>query len=301
MSTKILACFSLLFIILASCKNEQEDTTYYSSNNLKSIKLFDQDTLVRTVVFYDSIINVKFSEVIHKKTHDSIAYFYNNGQLHKTGIRTKRGDIFGKWHFYTREGFLSETREYIVLDNMDSRGVKLNQIWFYNQEGDTMYYGNNDFNVYDQYEFRENSTRFKESIFVNFDFTPEGDTLSISEPFKALAEDGHPLWKHKNSESYVVLGKENNNFNSDFSNERQVKADTFFCLEKDIQNRKNFSQFNQRNTVAFGRWFDTPGRKVIRGYMVEKYTNNKMQKDSILGESRRTYFEKILYVKDTIR
>lgn len=281
---------------LSSCgKNEKEEKTYYPSGNLESIKSYNNDSLVKTVILYDSILEIKYKEIYHKKGYDSIIFYYKNGILHKAGNMMNNGNYFGKWHSYTKEGLLSETNEYMVIKGE----TKLNQIWFYNQKGDTMYYGNKNFNIYDQDEFREDPNRLKESIAVHFYYSP--DTISLAEPFSAVAEDWHPLWKHRNSESYVVLGKEKFNFNEDFSNEHKVKADTFYCLEKDDLNRSSFPKSPPRYTVAFGRWFNTPGKKILRGYVEEKYTRIPTKEDDISMESRRTYFEKIIYVKDTIK
>ena len=163
-----------------------------------------------------------------------------------------------------------------------------------------MFYGNNKFNIYNQAEFRNESDGEKTSIFVRF-HNNVNDTISLSEPYSGIAEDGFPFWENRNSESYVVLAKEKHNFNKDFSNEKEVKLDTFWCLAKDKINRGVLPEANQKHTVIFGRWFKNPGKKIVRGYMVEHYRRKANADDSITGEKRRTYFEKIVYVKDSIK
>lgn len=290
-------------IVLVSCSTKQKDEKeYYPSGNLKLEKLFaNDDELTKTIEYYDESGSKILRVLFHKRDYDSVVYKYNNGKVFKTGKQYKNGDFFGKWNYYTREGYLSNTREFIIANNSFDKGVRLNQVWFFNQKGDTIYYGNNTFNVFNQKEFEKESKGEKTSIFVRFFYQPKGDTISIAEPLSCIAEDGFPLWEKRNSESYVVLAKEKYNFNKDFSNESEVKLDTFYCLEKDKENRGTLPDANQKHTVIFGRWFDTPGKKVLRGYMVEHYKRKATPNDSITGEKRRTYFEKIIYVKDTIR
>ncbi len=253
--------------------------------------------MIKTCHYYD-LPNEKEKQLIfHKTNYDSIIYYYDNGRVFKTGKKDLNGNLYDKWNYYTKDGFLSDTREYFLLNNKFNKGYRLNQIWYFNQKGDTMYYGNNSFNKYNQKDFFESQKNLKRSIFIRFDLYPKEDTLNITEPFRGYAEDGFPFWTNNNSECYIVLAKEKYNFNKDFSNEEQVKLDTFFCLEKDKVNKKAFHNANQKHTVVFGRWFDNPGKKILRGYMVEFYRKKSTLNDSIVKQERRTYFEKTIYVK----
>jgi hypothetical protein len=255
---------------------------------------------VKTIYYYDVSGNKKIKEFYHKNNYDSLVYYYDSGKVFKTGTQDLEHNLYGKWNHYTREGFLSDTKEYFVLNNELFKGSILNQKWYYNQKGDTMFYGNNRFNVYKQKEFESESQGEKTSRFIRFYFSAI-DTISISEPFTGFAEDGFPAWGLANSESYIVLAKEKFNFNKDFSNESSVKLDTFVCIEKDKVNKDNFPNCDQRHSVAFGRWFDTPGKKILRGYMMEYYKRKPTPNDSIVKYEKRTYFEKVIYVKDTVK
>lgn len=292
---KFWTIFLIMVCVLSCHKKEREERAYYPSGNCESIKYYYSNNLIKTVKFYDSIVPISFIETRHKKGYDSLCYYYKNGVLYSTGNKTIQGNYIGKWNFYTKEGFLSETNEYMIIKGE----TKLNQVWFYNQKRDTMFYGNKNFNIYDQEEFREDPNKIKRTISVDFEFI--SDTITIDNPFRGLVKDWHPFWRQKNSESYVVLGKEEFNFNADFSNENQVKADTFYCLEKDKLNKQNFPKSDKRYTVAFGKWFKTPGKKILRGYVEEKYTKIPIKENDISMESRRTYFEKVIYVKDTVK
>jgi hypothetical protein len=288
--------YILISFLIISCTSEHIVKEYYNSGNLKTLKTFDEDNnLVIVKKYYDLPDNKIFSANFIKSKYDSIVYYYNNGGVFTTGKQDKSGKLFGKWNRYTRENFLSDTREFFIT-NKESN---LNQLWYYNKKGDTLYYGNNKFNIYNQREFKTDRSDIKRSIFVRFKFSPNGDTLSIASPLRAIAYDNFPILG-KSSECYIVLAKEKFNFNKDFSNETETKLDTFHCLEKDKLNEKNYPNMDKKYSVAFGRWFDTPGRKILRGYMVEYRKRKPTPDDSIVKQERRTYFEKIIYVKDTV-
>jgi hypothetical protein len=291
-------CFILIFV---SC-NKQNEEEYYSSGNLKSSKNYHpkDGNLEKTIYYYDLSGTKKIRVFYHKMNYDSVVYYYDNGRVFKTGKQDLKHNLYGKWNYFTKEGLLSDTKEYLVLNNKSSKGSILNQEWYFNQKGDTMFYGNNKFNIYKQKEFESESKGEKTSRFVRFVFGNKSDTVSITTPFICVAEDGFPTWGLANSESYIVLAKEKFNFNKDFSNEMKVKLDTFYCLAKDKKNGNKFPKADPRHTVVFGRWFDTHGKKTLRGYMVEYYTRKPTKNDSSVKYERRIYFEKIIYVKDTI-
>ena len=291
----------IISIFLISCKSEVVETKhFYDSGNLKELHISASGKQNKIVYYYDNAkSNIKMEKFL-KPDYDSLIYYYENGNIFKKGTEDKDNQRFGIWNYYTKEGYLSNSREYFIVNNSWRTGSWLNQSIYFNSKGDTIFYGNNKFNIYDQKDFRKESEGEKSSIFVRF-HKNVADTISIAESFSGIAEDGAPFWKSKNSESFIVLAKENYNFNKDFSNEAQVKLDTFYCLEKDKNNRGILLEADQKHTVIFGRWFDTPGEKILRGYMVERYKRKSTETDSITGEARRTYFEKRIFVKDTLK
>ena len=118
----------VVFCVLACNRNEER--TYYFSGNLESVNYYNKNSLVKTVVLYDSVLKLKYKEIHYKKGYDSVVYYYKNGIIHKTGNMTKGGDYLGKWHSYTKEGLLSETNEYMIVKGE----VILNQVWFFNKK-----------------------------------------------------------------------------------------------------------------------------------------------------------------------
>ena len=259
--------FSILFfILLFSCKKNYIDVEYYKESNKK------------------------YKITYNFKNYDSVVYYYKNGKIFTTGLKDKKGNLFGNWNYYNTDGFLSETRELFIVGN----DFKLNQLWYFNKKGDTIVYPNKKFNTYNQKEF-ESSLVSNTSIFMWLSFTPKKDTIKILEKIEVNIQDATPFWSNKNSEEYLILADQKHNFNSNFSNVNKVKVDTIRNLYNIKENLKYKKDVDLKHTVSFTLSFKTPGKKTLRGYVVEFYKNNKTDKKNEL--ERRTYFEKIIYVK----
>ncbi len=287
----------IVIVLFCSCKKELNTKKYfYPSGNLKQISFYNSNNRIDSLKsYYDSIEEVNYITSIRKKDYDSIIFYYKNGNVFKTGKQTFEGLKFGNWNRYTKESVKSDVREYFII-----KGKSLiNRRFYLNKEGDTTWYGRK-FNTYNQIEFKSDTTESRNSIMIPFDFY-QGDTISLDEPFAASVRCNSPLGREFNSEIMMFLAKENSNFNDDFSNEHEVKLDTFFNLNIDEENIKNFPEGTNKNyVVVFGRWFKTPGDKVLRGYMKEYWTKLDDDKDTLELE-RKVYFEKKIYVKDTLR
>lgn len=278
----------VILSIIISCSDKREKE-YYKSGNLKSEKYYGENNkIIKTLVYYDLNDTIRKSIYYHKINYDSIVHYFSNGKISSTGIQDNYNRKYGKWDYYHSEGFRNNTREFY---NIKGKEI-VNQLWFYNKKGDTLFgaYTSNPKDIIER------------AVFARFDYYSDGDTLSIAEPLRCIVEQRLPLFMKYNSECYIVLAKEKYNFNKDFSNEAKVKLDTFYCAEKDKVNKKTLLEagYNPRYTVAFGTWFDTPGNKILRGYLVEKYKRKPTPTDSVIAREGRIYFEKRIYVKDTI-
>ncbi len=172
--------------------------------------------------------------------------------------------------------------------------------FYLTKKGDTAWYAKK-FNSYKQKEFVDDTLSSRNSNMTLFNIQSE-DTISINEPFAAYVSHFTPLLRSKNSEIVMYLGKEGDNFNDNFSNEDQVKLDTFPNLKLDTTNKTNFerSGHEEQYTAVFGRWFKTPGEKILRGYMKEFFERDPTEDDSIIKGEHRVYFEKKIFVKDTV-
>lgn len=266
---KMIILSFIISLLFFSCNKKNEDIEYYKQSK------------------------TKFKAYYHFDNYDSVVYFYRNGKIFKTGKQDKNNNWFGKWNYYNINGFLSETREFFLIGN----DYVLNQQWLYNKKGDTIIRGDKKFNSYRQKEFKWDSDLMKQSIFIRISCHPKKDTIKLLEKMSIDIQDATPFWKRKGSECYVILAKEKHNFNSTFSNIDEVKFDTIYNLYTIENNRKVLDADYLKHTIGFNIRYKTPGKKILRGYMVEHWKRKPTIDDSINYRARKVYFEKIIYVK----
>jgi len=289
--------YIILLIIFYSCNNV-ENKTYYDSGNLKTIKTVYCDSINIVTRFYDNDKKQKQKVQFQRTNFDSIAYFYKNGNLFKTGKQTKKGLKFDKWNYFTKAGNISETREFIIIKGNST----LNQNLYFNKNKDTLLAVNPTFNKYDQSEFRNDTLTDGRTNYAFFQFSDKtlpSNKITISNPLKAVVYLEAPIYRNQNSEIMVLLAKEKQNFNEDFSNEAKVKFDTFYCVKKDKTNGYLYKKSNQNLTSVFGRRFKSSGNKTLRGFVREFYNKNLEQsnKYSKVIYERRIYFVKRITVE----
>lgn len=268
---KNLLTLLFLFFMLSSCKEKLlvEDTIEYYPNN-------------STQVYLKKLSLVEF---------DSVFYYYDNGQLFKSGRSRKNGKPYGIWKLHSKNGNLREIREWFVL-----RGhSRINRVWFLNKKGDTIPWRSQD-SIFKQNEFINDTLGIRATCYDIIKFSK--DTVNFNEPMRAFAYLQSPLLSDENSQMIVLIGESKNNFNSDFSNEDKVKLDTFYNLTIDIENQKWFKGVKQKYFTVFGYHFDTPGEKLIKGYMLE-YATGEFENDMDSLTSKK-YFEKIIFVRDSV-
>lgn len=279
--------FSLMLLVSCGVKDEEKK---YPSGNIEWKKEFDKNgEATKTIIFYDNSNNDTLEVHFHKQNYDSIIYYYKNGKVFAEGL-TKKGSRINKWNFYNDKGFLSETKEYMFIKGEHI----LNQVWYYNKNKDTVFYADKKFNYYNQQDFlAENGDLITDFLYLFYSY---GDTVSLNKHYTGVAVHDTPSFEKYNSELYVIIG----DFNEDFSNEKEIKLDTFYCLAKDLENRKNLSWLNDKYSVAFGKKYTTSGSKVLRGYAMEYFKRkptNPNEGEPVEGK-KRIYFEKRLYVKE---
>ena len=286
MMKKILTIISLIFILGCKQENKWENmdsiVSYNSSNNKES-----------EIEFYKDSKNKPFKIQVFKQNYDSIILNYKNGKKFKEGKITKDGVRFGKWNLYDPQGKLREIREFY---NIQGSPI-LNRVWFLNKKGDTLAWRSQD-SIFKQKEFLQDTLGQRNSTFNYFIFSK--DTLEIGEPLKAIAQVYTQILDKYDSDIIVLLAKENNNFNSDFSNYQEVKFDTFLSPMKDTLNRFMFKENHWDKNVVFWKSFKTPGRKILRGYVQEQTEKYPFKKDSVGEAFSRIYFEKEVLVLDSI-
>ena len=103
--------FMLLMLLLFFSCNEGKEEEYYSSGNLRYI---EKDSISTT--FYDTIPSLPFKKEFRFKTHDSIVWYYKNGNVFKFGKQDKKGRKFGNWNLFRKDRYLSNTTEYFIIN-----------------------------------------------------------------------------------------------------------------------------------------------------------------------------------------
>ncbi|SEP69223.1 hypothetical protein SAMN05421824_0074 [Hyunsoonleella jejuensis] len=202
--------------------------------------------------------------------------FYSNGILKSEGLTFGNNQPIGIWHYYDSTGILTRTAEYIKINGQ----AYINQDWYFDKNGDK----------------RKN----KGSHFI---LTFEKDTIKLNEPVKAKIDLVAPLFKNKNSNILVVVPKDYSiNFNEDFSNLKEVNLDTTFNLnlEQDMKNTLGLTT-DFGKSAAFGRYFNSVGKKKFRGIIVEYFYKDSITTDSVKVNrfENKKYFEKDIFVLDT--
>ena len=105
--------YIMILVIFYSCKNESVKKEYYDSGYIK--KVIIQKEFIEEINYYDMPGEICFNHIFHKNKYDSLVYYYNNGNVFKSGLRDKNNNLFGKWDFYNRDGYLSDTKEFFII------------------------------------------------------------------------------------------------------------------------------------------------------------------------------------------
>lgn len=292
----------LLFIFfIYSCNNKKIE--YFDNGNVKSVYSLKDGEYHGLFESYDNIGNIKEMHIYQNgEKSDSSVYYKNTGVInyidyYQEGLVTYRKFLFdngkikeegkmfrgqfpiGKWKHYDNEGYLTQIKEIKNIQNQPF----LNQNWVFNRKGDTLQ---------------------EKSVYYNISY--EKDTITLEEPIRSIVYLKGPLFKDENSSVMVIIPKDySENFNEDFSNLEEVVKDTVHNLniEKDIRSQLGLGiEENYQYTVFFGRFFNTPGLKKFRGIIVEYYYTENNIPDSLNNNyyEHKQYFEKTIYVKDTV-
>jgi hypothetical protein len=247
----------------------------------------------QTVEYYPDNSKIIFKKNIHFAEFDSVFYFYKNGLLFKKGKQFKDNQEFGIWYLYDKNSSLREIREWFVIDGKS----QINRVWFLNKKGDTIAWRNED-NIFPQKEFRNDTLAFRNTTYNTFKFITK-DTIKNSEYYLAFANCGSPQLREYNSKVKIVVDN-TNTLKKDFSNVTSIKLDTFYYAKIDRIHKVQFPGYDLEKVVAFSGKFKKTGKKTIRGYLIEYTDQYPIEKNKNVKAEVRTYFEKTIYVKDSM-
>ncbi|WP_066223390.1 hypothetical protein [Formosa haliotis] len=176
---------------------------------------------------------------------------------------------------------------------------RINRAWFLNKKGDTLAWRDQD-SIFKQKEFINDTLGTRATDYNVFNFNK--DTIYLNEPIRGVVYCNSRRIRDYDSQIRVFLHSESENFNSPFPNDSLIRTDHFENLETDSINQKWFTNIDPErygHVAIFGAWFKNPGKKLLRGYM-EEYSYGPFKEKEFDSITAKVYFEKTIYVKDTI-
>ncbi|MEM8765638.1 MAG: hypothetical protein AAGD88_17620 [Bacteroidota bacterium] len=252
-------------------KNGKGEKTFYEKNGVLKKKDFFTDSQMDSSVYYFEGDEKRIREIwSYDKNEIEVLRYNSKGQLTKRGKTLKKKSTFkiGKWKYSDHDTKMDSIVEYI---NLNGKSYP-NQIWVMTSEGDTIYGRGNYFDIY-----KKDTVPVKEVARVQF---------ILMEPSLNI-----------NSEVLIVVPKEDEKLNPDFSNIFEIERDTLFSMKNDGILRQNIPDETPVNhIVEFGIQFEKAGKRRIRGVLIEYFQskNNDFKSDSLI--ERRLYFSDSILV-----
>lgn len=119
------------------------------------------------------------------------------------------------------------------------------------------------------------------------------DSIKLGEIARLRYELIEPTISHE-SDIFILIPMNDNELKNDYSNLFDIKLDTLLSLKNDGISHPEISEFNLplNHIVEFGLKYGKPGRKRVRGVIIERG-----KKDSREYE-RRLFFNNSFYVKE---
>lgn len=115
-----------------SCREENVKYTYYKNGNIRDKTDIDNNTAYS---YYESG-KVKFITGIKgDKLHGKFIRYYESGIVEDSGYYND-GNQYGTWYYFKKSGALDKTCNYVFVYK---RGNLLNEIVFYDKNGDTLH------------------------------------------------------------------------------------------------------------------------------------------------------------------
>ncbi|NAS12672.1 toxin-antitoxin system YwqK family antitoxin [Poritiphilus flavus] len=254
---RTIICF-LIGTIFCSCNEVAKSSAtveYFANGNVKSKTSFSSG---KKTVFQYFKNHKDTVEIIYRYQDDSLKHmmhYHSNGNLRKIGKLYLDSLKIGKWKFYERDGNLKDIREYLLIDGKSY----LNQRWIFNVDGDTI--GGNYFEL-----------KMKDTIAQG-----QGNRFHFF-----LKE---PLFSYK-SESYVLMPKEGQKVEKDFSNQYSIEWDTINSIG--TKYRFNEELRVRNHDIILDAFAKEKGKMNLRGIIVEKHLEGVG--DSIDFKTRNIYF-----------
>jgi len=251
---KVIICLLISIIYLSCSENENTVREYYSNGNIKlEIRMLNNQKIITH--YYEKYENI--IEQYKLKENDSCYYqesYFPNGLLKNKGKIYLDSLKMGIWEFYNANGYVSDVREYLLINNTSY----LNQRWLISSESDT--------------------------TGGNFLQVTMKDTVKVGEVNRIHFQLRAPLFSLE-SESFVLITKDMDSLNSDFSNQNKIVWDTIYSVGKKYKDNEEFKSYNHDVLVDL---ISKNGNNRLAGIFVEKEFKELDTLDFI---TRNIYFD----------
>lgn len=275
----------LLIVTFISCNKEKKVVkTFYDNGKIHTITSFNKDNKIEGLVqiFFDS--GELQANLIYKNgiEIDSSVYFHKNGKIQIVSYPLKNDYKLNKYFYkngkLSREGKLKNFNKIGWWKFYNNDGSLKEEIEFLDiNDMEHLKFRNREYiNQYKKYKLGK--LLKKESSFFALNLN---DTLTLG---KSIGDIIYTSEFSDQSVIYVCIGYD---LKPDFSNISQVKLDTFGIQKED---------------TWFGVKYQSPGKKTLRGFIIEDYykkikTKSNDKSYDIIKIPHRKYFEKSIYVK----
>jgi len=256
--------YIISILVLSCCKENnrsQAKLEYYLNGKIKSkTTIVDGKKTVHN--FFENNENVVKSIITEVNDTLSHAMYYDLAHNLK-----EEGDFYldslkiGKWKIYDTIGRASDVRDYILIEN----NSYLNQRWVMNQDNDT--------------------------IGGNYFLVKMKDTIDFGEVNRIYFLLKQPLFS-EDSEAFVLLPKDGQNLENDFSNQNEIEWDTIFSLGTKFESNQDLKFRN--HDIVFDAYSKDKGKMNLKGILVEKEPGGD---ESVDFKTRNIYFDIPYFVK----
>ncbi len=242
-----------------------EHIEFYSNGKIKEIQLNRNNTTVDTIFTFlklDTIkaLKKKFYNKFYKVKFDTLGFLESKGFLDSLHIK------IGVWNYYKNNKPTVDI-EYYDIDNKEF----VNRIW---DRG-----------------HGKNKIRFGNWYLID----TKKDTFHVGEKIRTYVFMMYSIFgkNNNNKHLYLLLPKliKGNELKDNFSNINRIKFDTIENLGVFKEKQLGVKDEKAQHIVAFEQTFNKPGKKTIKGVLLEKLKKN----DIIL--INKLLFKKNIYVK----
>lgn len=276
--------------MLLSCSTSKKEKEYYANGNLKyEVTINNDDYNGEYKEYYeDGTLRIEGNFVNNLKQGLFTEYYKSNGRLLKTETLWKSDTSYfqkdigksdnilsegplqdnkkvGKWKYYDNDkGYIKEIREFFIIKG----STYLNQNWLLNEEQDTLLKGNH-------YKMMSPDT---------LDYEQQRVYFFLKQPYFSY-----------DSNLIVLIPRNDDELEDDFSNENIIKWDTIDNLANRFRNQEKYGDRN--HDVVFDLDYLSVGKKRLRGILVEKQ-NIKTDTSNYEFVTRNIYFDKEFYIEE---